>query len=138
MSKFYHVTNCNRTIKAGTHSITFVPYEHTGCWLGVYEAVDSAEIAALDELCQNPKSSVTAISQDEYNHCVKKKRAASQGYNQSLATSAPSPSEPKDALSVGETVETSPALIPVETQAPLESVKDAVEVVKVEAKKKAK
>ena len=59
MSKFYHVTNCNRTIKAGAFSLHFVPYEHTSCWLGVYEAVDPAEIAALDELATrtiNPAS----------------------------------------------------------------------------------
>lgn len=135
MSTFYHVTNCNRTIRAGALSFNFVPYEHTGCWLGVYEATDPAEIAALDGLVADKKSGVTAITQNEYHDALKKKKQASQGYSNSLASSAPNPSESAAAPSVGQPVDTNPSPAPVETVAPLSSVSEAIPVVKVESKK---
>lgn len=133
--KFYHIENANRSITLGKFSIQFHPYEMCGSWLGVYSTDKSDEIASLDEGIKNPRSGITSISELEYTNALKKKAVASGGYMPSLAATTPTPGVVAD--SVGEPVTGSEALSPEQPPvAPLDSVDEAIPVVKVSKKKK--
>lgn len=134
MTKFYHATNCNRTIVAGKFAINFTPYEHVGTWMGVYASSNPAEIEALDALAKTRK--IDELTETEYANCIKKKRMATGDYSGSLAATAPTPGE------VVPSALPTPANAPVNTlpaveapaSAPLNSVEDAITAVPVQPK----
>jgi hypothetical protein len=134
--KFYHVTNCNRIIQVGALALQFAPYDHVGTWMGVYATNKPDEISLLDTAADDPKSSITTLTEAEYQRCIKKKVSASNSYAPSLALSTPTPGVRQPAASA-EPVDSNPNAPLVEPQAaPLDSVGAAIEVVSVQPRLK--
>ncbi len=133
---YYHVTNCNRQITVDGLSFQFAPYDHVGTWMGVYATSSASEITALDAAAGNPKSSITTLTQAEYETCIKKKVSASNSYAPSLALSTPTPGV-RQPVASAEPVDSNPNAPTLEPEAaPLDSVGAAIEVVSVQPRLK--
>lgn len=134
-TKYYHATNCNRSIVAGRFALNFTPYEHVGTWMGIYATSDPAQIEALDALVKTRK--LDALTETEYATCLKKKQMVTGDYSGSLAATAPTPGEV--ALSAAPTgASTQPPLAPgnleMTAPPPLATVEDAITPVPVQPK----
>jgi hypothetical protein len=137
MTKYYHATNCNRTIVAGKFAVNFTPYEHVGTWMGIYASSNPAEIEALDALAKTRK--IDELTETEYAGCLKKKLMATGDYSGSLAATAPTPGQAAAAPSAAPTAvkPAAPAGIlepAVPASAPLATVADAITAVPVQPK----
>lgn len=127
--KFYHLTNCNRTLTLDGLAFNFAPYEQTGSWMGVYATEKEDEVKALDAAVAHGKKSVTEINAKEYANCIKKKASTSNSYISSLANTTPTPGAPV-VVSVRQSVEdTEPAAQNQERVEQLEKGSDALDVV---------
>lgn len=134
MTKYYHATNCNRTIVAGQFAINFTPYEHVGTWMGIYATANPAEIVALDALVKTRK--IDGLTETEYASCLKKKRTAMGDYSGSLAATAPTPGEA--APSAAPTaVEPATGLLEPAEPPPVATVEEAITAVPIQPKQAA-
>ncbi len=135
MTKYYHATNCNRTIVAGKFAVNFTPYEHVGTWMGVHASSDPAETEALDALVKTRK--IDGLTEIEYANCLKKKRLATGDYSNSLASTVPTPGETApSAAPTGTSVQPplAPGVVEPAAPPPLASVEDAITPVPVQPK----
>lgn len=72
--QFYHAENTNRSIRAGNARFNFESYLCIGgTWQGVYTSENETEISLLDQLASDPRTSVSKISQEEYEKAAQKK-----------------------------------------------------------------
>ena len=72
--QFYHAENTNRAVRAGNLRFNFESYAcFGGAWSGVYTTEIETEIAALNQLASNPRTSVKIIPQSEYEKATQKK-----------------------------------------------------------------
>jgi hypothetical protein len=133
---FYHSTNCSLPIFTPGVALTFLPYTTAPSVMGVLATDKPEEIAALDGLVKQPKSTVTAIDLSEYNRALKQKRVAHDSYAPTIMANTPTPGLAQRPPSAP--VDTNPAGEPELPIVPLASTADALTVVKVEKKEKAR
>jgi hypothetical protein len=72
--KFYHTENCNQRIQLDGRVFPFEPYALVaGTWMGTFATNNLEEQAILDKRVADKGSPITALKQDEYLACTKKK-----------------------------------------------------------------
>jgi hypothetical protein len=128
--RFFHAENCNRFIKMDGFSFAFDPVNYIGgTWCGVYSTSDEKQVAALEKLCQTPRSAVREISREDFQKLTQKKTSISSGVLDlsALVNAEASPLIPQGAPPVGVPVNTEPPA-PMPTVKPLDAVADALAV----------